>query len=119
MTTAALHAAAFYSEVAKTRTVWTIRDKEGFPAPLNSDGKRAMPFWSSESRVKKFFLAYPGYAHFDTASVDWDAFSDHWIPGLKKDGLLVGVNWTGERASGYDLDPEALKRNVETLLKGS
>ncbi|EQA60453.1 hypothetical protein LEP1GSC062_0181 [Leptospira alexanderi serovar Manhao 3 str. L 60] len=30
--------------------------------------------------------------------------------GLNNDNLLVGINWTGDRAIGYDLEPnEVLK----------
>ena len=33
------------------REVWSVRDANGFPAPENADGRRAMPFWSKKSRA--------------------------------------------------------------------
>ena len=39
MSQAASQAWAFYREVAKTRVVSTVRDEDGFPAPMTSSGK--------------------------------------------------------------------------------
>ncbi|MDH5178051.1 MAG: DUF2750 domain-containing protein [Gammaproteobacteria bacterium] len=116
MTQSASQASAFYKEVASTRIVWTIRDAGGFPAPLNSDGKRSQPFWSSLSRVKKIIQNVDAYSNFEPVKIQWDAFSERWVPGLKSDGILVGVNWSGNRATGYDLDPEEVKKNVECQI---
>jgi hypothetical protein len=33
-------------------------------------------------------------------------FRNRWLPGLASDGILVGVNWSGPRATGYDLLPD-------------
>ena len=116
MTQSASQASAFYKEVASTRIVWTIRDAGGFPAPLNSDGKRSQPFWSSLSRVKKIIQNVDAYSNFEPVEIQWDAFSERWVSGLKSDGILVGVNWSGNRATGYDLDPEEVKKNVECQI---
>ena len=32
-------------------------------------------------------------------------FRDAWLPDLESNGFLVGVNWSGKGASGYDLSP--------------
>ncbi len=87
-----MHATAFYRKVADSGIVWSIRDAAGFPAPTAPDGKRAMPFWSSES--------------------------NKWIPGLVRDGPKAGINWSGEPATGFDVEPEELRRNVEALQGG-
>src|SRR6478609_8838692 len=103
--------AAFCREVALSRAVWGIRDAGGFPAPFGADGERAMPFWSSQSRALKLIATAPQFAGFVPVSIDWDTFCERWIPGLERDGLLVGVNWVGARVSGYDISPSNLKRN--------
>lgn len=36
---------------------------------------------------------------------------------MTKDGLLVGVNWSGKRAVGYDIEPERLKQSVEAVIE--
>jgi hypothetical protein len=47
--------------------------------------------------------------------IPWETFCAAWVPGLTRDGLLVGVNWSGKRATGYDMEPEELQRNVEAM----
>lgn len=41
------------------------------------------------------------------------------MPGLSQDGLLAGVNWTGARATGFDIQPSELRENVEALRKNT
>jgi Protein of unknown function (DUF2750) len=112
---ASSQAAAFYREVAERRVVWTLRDAGGYPTPQTQDGRRAQPFWSSRSRVEKIIKSVPAYAGFSSEEIPWEAFCSRWVPGLTRDGLLVGVNWSGARATGYDIEPAELKRNVEAV----
>jgi hypothetical protein len=112
---AAAHAAAFYREVAETGRIWTIRDADGFPAPHGSSGTRAQPFWSSRSRAEQIVQTVSAYRSFEVVEIEWPAFCDRWAPGLEKDGVHVGVNWSGDRATGYDLKPRELVANVEAM----
>lgn len=112
MSQSASQAAAFYREVALTGSVWTIRDGGGFPAPENSEGRRAQPFWSSRRRAERIIATVPAYSSFSIVGIGWTEFSERWIPGLAKDGILVGVNWNGARATGYDVEPMDLLANV-------
>lgn len=107
---------AFYRQVAATRLLWTIRDEAGFPAPMTSTGQRAQPFWSSRSRVERIIKSVPAYSGFEPFEVSWDDFCRKWVPGLAKDGLLVGVNWSGKRATGYDIDPEHLRNCIQAII---
>ena len=116
MSQAGSQAWAFYRDVAKQRKVWTIRDDAGFPTSTTRDGKTAMPFWSSLSRVKKIISTVPAYAGFKPYELSWDDFCKAWVPGLTKDGLLVGVNWSGKKAIGYDMEPKRLQDNVEAVI---
>jgi len=102
----------FYREVASTGSAWTIRDSAGFPAPKNSDGRRAQPFWSSRSRAERVIATVPAYAGFSVVEIAWKDLCERWLPGLTKDGILVGVNWTGSRATGYDIDAADVLANV-------
>ena len=47
-----------------------------------------------------------------TVELSLDVFLDDWLPGMQKDGLLVGVNWSGERAKGYDVEPEVVAEAI-------
>jgi hypothetical protein len=115
----ASQAAAFYREVAANRSVWTIRDDAGFPAPATAARQRAQPFWSSRQRAERVIASVPAYATFGVVQIPWDDFLARWAPGLKRDGILVGMNWSGERATGYDVDSEAVVKNVEALAQES
>ncbi|MEQ4210148.1 DUF2750 domain-containing protein, partial [Actinopolymorpha sp. B9G3] len=41
---------------------------------------------------------------------DW---LDKWLPNLEKDGLRIGLNWSGARATGYDLTVADVLRNLD------
>ena len=110
-------ASVFYREVAANRIVWTIRDAEGFPQPLNSEGRRAQPCWSSRARVEKIIASVPAYAAFSPVEVELTVFLHRWIPGLTKDGVLVGVNWSGERVVGYDVEPQSVAASIQRCLE--
>ena len=114
---AAAHAAAFYREVAGTGRLWTIRDAGGFQAPQGSDGTRAQPFWSSRGRAERIVQTVSAYAGFEVVEIAWPAFCDRWAPGLEKDGVLVGVNWSGDRATGYDSSPREVLANVKAAAR--
>ena len=116
MTQAASHASAFYREVAANQRVWTVRDEGGFPAPKTHDGRRSQPFWSSLSRVEAIIENVPAYAVFEPYEISWSDFCRAWVPGLMNDGLLMGVNWSGPKAFGYDLEPKTVQEHVETLM---
>lgn len=114
MSQAAAQATAFYREVALNKRVWAVRDSGGFPAPKTPEG-RAMPFWSSLARAERIIEIVPAYRGFVTVELTWDEFRDKWLPNLENDGLRVGVNWTGVRATGYDLPPRDIRRAIEAV----
>jgi len=108
MSLSAAHAAAFRREVPGEGRVWSIRDSGGFPAPADASGVRAMPFWSKQSRAQRVVSAVPAYRGFDVVEIPVSDWLDSWLPGLQRDGLLVGVNWAGARATGFDMTPTQL-----------
>lgn len=110
---AASQAAAFYRQSVENDAVWTVRDEGGYPAPKNHEGRRAQPFWSSRSRVARTIKSVPAYKGFEPEEIPLNVFLDKWVPVLESEGLLVGVNWSGPRATGYDLEPQAVKATVE------
>jgi uncharacterized protein DUF2750 len=117
MSQAASQAWAFYRDAAKNRAVWTLRDQGGYPSPKTESGRRAMPFWSTRSRVEKIIKTVAAYAGFEPVEISWVDFRSKWVPGLQRDGLLVGVNWSGKKALGYDIEPERLRQSVEAVME--
>jgi len=112
----ASQAAAFYREVGGTCVMWTVEDDEGVPAPKTRSGRRALPLWSSRSRVQRIIKKVPAYGGFRPKSIEWSSFLEAWLPDLIKDQFLVGVNWSGPHAIGYDLEPNDLVANVTFYL---
>ncbi len=112
MSTSAAHADAFYTEALSARTVWAVRDADGFPAPVNRDGVRAMPFWSKRTRAERIVVGVPAYAGFEVVDIALDTWRTRWLAGLQRDGLLVGLNWSGSGATGYELPPADVLRNL-------
>jgi hypothetical protein len=103
---------AFYAEALRERKVWTLRDAAGFPAPINGDGLRSQPFWSLRSRAERIRESVPAYAEMEVVELGIDSWRERWLPGLERDGLLVGLNWSGERATGFDLEPAEVERSL-------
>lgn len=116
MPQSASQAAAFYRDVAKSRKVWTIRDERGFPAPETSSGKLAQPFWSSLSRVKIIIKKVPAYASFEPYEVSWKDFKRKWARKLAKEDRLIGVNWSGPKAVGFDIEPKVVCSAVQWAI---
>ena len=114
-----IQAKTFYKQVAATKSVWTIRDEAGIPVPESDDGTRAMPFWSSCSLAELIIKNVADYHGFHPMEIPWQDFKDKWGPGLTKDGLLAGVNWSGNNASGFDILPEELIKSVETAIRNA
>ena len=101
----------FYREVAASGQLFTILDDQGIPTPKGAEDEQVMPFWSSESKATDFILQNEGYRGFKALSVEWDLFTEKWVPGIAKDDLLVGLNW-------QQADSENCVTEIELLLKG-
>ena len=111
MTTSAAQADTFYREALENQTVWSVRDEGGFPAPETPEG-RAMPFWSLASRAKRVVESVPAYGGFDVVPIPLADWRGRWLPGLERDGIRAGLNWSGSAATGYDLPPQDVERNL-------
>jgi hypothetical protein len=116
MPQSAMQAAAFFREVARHQTIWTVRDADGYPCPLNGDGIRVFPVWSSERRVRRIIAQVPAYADFVVVAMPWSELRDEWLSELEDDGYLVGLNWTGPRAAGYDVEPQSVRDRMAYAL---
>ena len=110
---------AFIKEIIEQRKVWTIRDEGGIPTSTNIDGETSMPFWSLKSRAEKVIENVPSFMGFQAFEIDFDAFLNRWLTGLEKDGLYLGVNWSGKQAKGYDVKPREVLERINNELKNS
>jgi hypothetical protein len=105
MSLSGAHRAAFRRDVPRDGRVFSIRDRAGFPIAKDADGTRALPFWSKQSRAAKVAAQVAAYRSFEVVEIGLDDWTGRWLPGLERDGLLVGINWAGPRATGYDVPP--------------
>lgn len=117
MSQSASQAWAFYREVARERAVWTLEDAEGYPTPKNSEGTYVLPMWSSRSRAERIIKNVPVYSAFEPALFSWELFRDTVVPDLEEKEMKVGVNWSGQRLVGYDIEPASVVRSVEALIE--
>ncbi|WP_088043247.1 DUF2750 domain-containing protein [Bacillus sp. EAC] len=102
---------AFIKEIIGNRIVFTIKDEGGIPTSTNIDGETSMPFWSLKSRAEKIIENIPSYSRFQVYEISLNDIINKWLKGLENDGLFVGVNWSGIKAKGYDINPaEVLDR---------
>jgi Protein of unknown function (DUF2750) len=116
MSVAGAQASSFYKDVATNRKLWTVTENNRFIAPRNPEGKRTIPFWSSLARVQKIIKNVPAYSNCEPYEMSWEDFVLRWIPQLTDDGVLVGINWSGGNALGYDLEPDLLRQAVEAAM---
>lgn len=112
MSISGAHADAFFQEVLREGQVWAIRDSAGIPAPQGAGGARTMPFWSLPSRAEKVINTVRAYAGFETFSIPLVEWRLRWLLGLERDGLLLGLNWSGPQATGYDVEPASVMASL-------
>lgn len=67
--------------------------------------QRSMPFWSLMSRAERIVASVDAYKEFARVSISLNEWRSTWLPGLKADEIFVGLNWSGDRATGYDVSP--------------
>jgi hypothetical protein len=95
--------------------VWGIRDADGFPTP-ESDGRRATPFWFTQSRAQRVIDNVEAYQGFQVIAFSLDQWRSRRLPGLHKDGIWVDLNWSGRRATGYDVSSEDVARKISSRV---
>ena len=84
MSQSAGQADAFFREVVAHGEVFAIRDDSGFPAPVNREGERAMPFWSSRRRAEKVVKATQAYEDFVVVALSLTSGVTVGYPELRK-----------------------------------
>ena len=104
MSQSGAQAAAFFRDVRETETVWFVRDGNGSPAPLGTDGRRSLPFWSSAARAAR--AAHNRRSGLWVESMPLDSWRDAELPTAGREGLLIGVNWSGPRLVGWSFTIE-------------
>lgn len=112
MSTVALQANAFYSDVIKHGVVFALLDDESFPV-LRIDGNDVVPFWSTRSRVELVLQEHPKYERYEVDEIALSDFLAKTLSLLEEERIRVGVNWSGPRLTGYDVSVGDVRTNIE------
>ena len=102
--------------MAQNRRLWCCQSPDGAPQTSTARGRRAQPFWSSLPRVNQIIRRAPAYGTFVPQEMSWEEFQAQRIPELMASNTKVGLNWTGRRAAGYELEPQDLVANVQQCI---
>ncbi|WP_406840945.1 DUF2750 domain-containing protein [Streptomyces sp. AHU1] len=100
MSVSGAQAAAFFRDVARTRTVWWVRNDEGCLVPVAASGHEAFPYWSTKARAQRAVELWG--PDFRAVSMPLDQWRNAALPDLDKEDLRVGINWSGPRLTGWD-----------------
>ncbi|MCG8586689.1 MAG: DUF2750 domain-containing protein [Pirellulales bacterium] len=71
-------------------------------------GAEVMPFWSSRELARQVQQHHAEYADFKVARVDFDQFFHTMLPEMADQGVLIGLNWSGQELLGFDQSAEDL-----------
>lgn len=99
---------AFCAAAVAAGCVWVLRDADGYVSVATEGERGAMPFWSSRVLAATVTRRAPAHRRLVPEPVDLEAFLARWLPGLGRDGLRVGVDWSGVRARGAEVEPHEL-----------
>ena len=111
MSQAASQARAFYEEVASGGSAFTVLDHGNFLVfPVR--GVEVVPFWSSRARVVRVQKDHAKYRAFDCDEIELDALLARTLPDLAREGIHIGVNWSGVRLTGYDVSVADVLKNL-------
>ena len=105
MVASAARVAAFRREVPDGGQVWTVLEGGSYIAPHKRDGQRSMPFWSRRSRARRLVSEVVAYQGLAVVAIPLEEWVGDLLPWLAARDVLVGINWGGARAVGYDVSP--------------
>ena len=97
----------FVERVRQSGIVWGLRSDEGWAvAPSSQDGIDAMPFWSDQAYAER--CAREEWENYAPEEIAIEKFLTAWLPGMARDGHLVGTNWNSDLV-GKEIDPIELR----------
>src|SRR3981081_311900 len=110
MSVSAAHADKFKEQVVSEERAFTFR--AGGQLLLYRVGSGgAVPFWSSRARLETIQKRFPKYRHWQIREL---SLADFWrcLGNLERDGIHVGVNWSGPQLTGYDVPVAELRAGL-------
>lgn len=110
--------ARFARDAASSGRVWTLRSPD---SSLATDvettwGRRALPFWSSLSGVKRFIATASGYRASQPNEISLQLFRERWLAGASCDNELIRLNWNGQGTTGDEVHASDVLSGIEQAL---
>ena len=100
----------FVSRVRSSEVLWGLREADGWAiCPSNNEDCELYVFWSDEAYARQHCT--DEWANYEPAEITLDSFLQHWIPGMEKDGFLIGVQFNSDLA-GLEVEPSKLARDL-------
>jgi hypothetical protein len=104
----------FREQVVRDERAFTFTDNGQllvYPVDLGE----TIPFWSSRSRLEAIQKILPNYRTWQITEL---SFGEFWrrLDHLERDGVQVGVNWSGQRLTGYNVSVADLRAGLRYWL---
>lgn len=100
----------FVARVRESGELWGLEDAEGWAiCPSNEYDCEVYVFWSDEADAKQH--CKDEWSGYKPASIELDAFLENWLPGMDRDGYLVGVQFNADMA-GLEVEPGELAEKL-------
>jgi hypothetical protein len=68
-----------------------------------------------KSRVERIIKSVPGYAGLVPLGSSWSNFLKIWVKELDRQGVQVGVNWSGPNATGFEFPASVVAGKVQAV----
>lgn len=101
----------FIERVIDAEIVWALKGNDGFAWCESNDneGQDIIIFWSDRAYAERARKSeFPEYTPVEISLFD---FLFRWLPGMSKDEVLAGANWTGQLI-GIENDPAELQDQI-------
>jgi hypothetical protein len=104
----------FLKLVRANRQVWGLRSIEGWAVcPSNqADDVNVFVFWSDRAYAARH--VHGEWADYVPRAIALDDFLAEWLPGMARDGVLVGTNWDANLC-GVESTPTELAARLSGL----
>ena len=114
MSSGGAQANKFYEEVASKKSLWFAEDSKGSALEFDiSEDRVSFPLWSSSSRILRLKKLNPDFlGDFQPREISWEFFLEVLVPILDKKERLVGINYSGQNLSGFDMPIDQLMRQM-------
>ena len=105
----------FVARVADWQQVWGLKADGGWATAQDDSGKLLCPVWPHPDYAAA--CTSGDWANYRPEAIEVHDFVEHWLSGLKQDGLWLAVFPT-PHMQGVPVPPDQLRQAIEDELAG-